>query len=358
MGLTKPVLLKESEFGEYDAFVGRHPHGWVCATSGWIKVLERSFPRITACIYVIREPGDGGSIRSALPLYCVRSAFARARLISVPFATLSDPLFSGEESLDEFVPAFGGDRGGGRGEVEIRVSFSRKRFPDLGRHRSVKIHKCHSLSLETPPDVIYRGFHRTCIRQNIARAEKTGIRVREAGTGDDIRSFYKLYSGTRKDLCLPAMPYDFFRSVWDILVPEGRAMFLIAELGEAEVASMMLLRYGKRVSAEAMGWDTGFVANRPVAFIYWQAIKRAIEDGFSVFDFGRTDPANTSLMDFKGHWGASVTDLTTYRFSDRPIRNLQLSREKAYVRHLGPVIRNIPDGIYHRISDFFYRYIG
>jgi len=52
----------------------------------------------------------------------------------------------------------------------------------------------------------------------------------------------------------------------------------------------------------------------PTTCLVWNAIREAHEDGFRVFDFGRTDSANNSLLDFKLRWGTTVSDLPVYYY--------------------------------------------
>jgi len=39
-----------------------------------------------------------------------------------------------------------------------------------------------------------------------------------------------------------------------------------------------------------------------------------VDEGYQLFDFGRTSPLNKSLMDFKSRWGTEVRDLPEFVF--------------------------------------------
>lgn len=357
----KPELLLPERFEEYDSFVRAHDNGWVCTETVWSEILRECFPHISPCINIICD--KSGSIRSAVPVYHVKSIFTGNRLVGTPFATHSDMLLSNvvDASLSGVILEELQNTTNSR-YVELRSSFcrSQKLFPPgIGHY---KTHKCHTIALEGSESTIYQKLHRTCVRKNITRAEKSNLTIRDASTVGDLSLFYRLYCNTRKKVLLPAMPYRFFNEIFKRLVPKKQALFLIAEQNSTPVASLMLLMYKSRASAEALGWNTAFLAVKPVVYIYWEAIKRALQEGYTLFDFGRTDPQNTSLMDFKSHWGATVTDLNTYRLNthvkpDGLVKAGSGSNVSGFIRR---VLFNTgtPDLLYGLLSGYIYRHMG
>ncbi|MBN1308720.1 MAG: GNAT family N-acetyltransferase [Chitinispirillaceae bacterium] len=280
------------------------------------------------------------------------------RLISIPFATISDPLVTDPDGIDFFLPALKETMAATRSAyAEIRTAFNKESIARNTAFKCSSVYKYHFLTLERPIDDIYKALHRTCVRQNISRAVKSGLEIRRAGNIDDVRIFYRLYYGTRKDLLLPSMPLSFFESIWSLLSPIGAVSFLIAELYGKPVASVMLFKFNRRVSGEAMGWDTSYINIRPVAFLYWEAIKMAHSEGYDVFDFGRTDPSNVSLMEFKNRWGTEVSDLTSYIFPAAAVHN-RLRKSGAAFSLLRKFIFRSPDSLYRLISALCYRHLG
>ncbi len=354
-------LLSESEFDEYDQFVQSHPHGWITSSSGWIKVLESSFPQLRCCTVLLRR-GVNGPICGALPLCNVKSVLTGNRLVSMPFATLSDPLLNSDEDWSvlhsKILELMNITRSN---HIELHVSFSKtKENIPIEKYVVKTVYKCHNINLDQSIDDIYKKLHRTCVRQNISHAEKSGVKIRSVDDLKGVQVFYQLYRTTRKRLSLPAMPLVFFESIWKTFYPSDQVMFLIAEVNKQPAVSMMFFKYGNRVSAEAMGWNTSFTSYRPVAFIYWEGIKNAHYQGYKFFDLGRTDPHNKSLMDFKARWGAMVVDLTEYVypgyvsapvFDNKYIKKISNSIRKA-------IFRNMPEFLYRATSSLIYRHLG
>ena len=87
--MTDVILLDPVSDTRWDPFVENHPYGWICHLSGWKHVLEKSFKQMKG-YYLTLE--DNNRIKAALPIYEIKSIITGKRLVSIPFATLSDPL--------------------------------------------------------------------------------------------------------------------------------------------------------------------------------------------------------------------------------------------------------------------------
>src|SRR5690606_29217589 len=107
--------------------------------------------------------------------------------------------------------------------------------------------------LDRPLEDIKKSFHRQSIRHKIKRAEKSGLAVRIADNETDIQEFYRLYTTTRKRLCLPAQPYGFFKSLWDVFHMQGLIRLLLATKEGTVVAGMISFAFNGRYSTEYLG---------------------------------------------------------------------------------------------------------
>ena len=94
-------LIDPNQDPRWDRFVGNHPFGWICHLSGWKQVLEKSFKHMKGYYFVLVD-GDN-RIKAGLPIYEVKSWLTGNRLISIPFATLCDPLISTNEDMKELL---------------------------------------------------------------------------------------------------------------------------------------------------------------------------------------------------------------------------------------------------------------
>lgn len=355
-------ILSFAEYGkivEWDRFVYEQKHGWITSLSSWANVLEKSFTHIQNKSMVILENGTN-KVLGVLPLYLINSPVSGRRLVSTPFATLGSPLFSDEIDIDTILSYIDKSlQDYGASNIEIRVSSPGLSDKLSGRFSADSVFKCHHLDLMRPLEEIYASLHRSVIRRYVNRAKDTGVVFRIASTLDDIKSFFHLYSMTRKRLLLPAIPLSFFTSIWELYSPQKNVVFLIAEKNGQPAAALMFLAYGNRVSAEALGWDRQFTKEHIVAGLYWEAIKYAHAQGYSVFDFGRTDSQNTSLMEYKKRWGTEIVDLPIYNYpavSQKIKTDAKNSRLALLARKI--IFKRIPAPAYFMASNLYYRFIG
>ena len=87
--MTGVVFIDPVSDHRWDKFVESHPYGWLCHLSGWKKVLEKSFSHMRGYYPVLL---NGSEIKAAMPIFQVKSWLTGQRLVSIPFASLCDPL--------------------------------------------------------------------------------------------------------------------------------------------------------------------------------------------------------------------------------------------------------------------------
>ncbi|MEN6464928.1 MAG: GNAT family N-acetyltransferase [Syntrophaceae bacterium] len=337
----------------WDRFVEAHDFGWVCHLSGWKKVLEDSFRHMKGFYPVLVEDSQ---ILAALPVFEVNSWLTGRRLVSIPFASLCDPLVSSSVELEElFISALSLLRKLRAGRIEIRAFQS---FP-LIRERHVscsKHYKTHFLVLQNP-EALQKKFHRTCVRQKISRAAKSNFALRDARTESDIEHFYTLYCMTRQKLGLPSQPCAFFKNIWKTFSPSGKVQVIFAVKDEKFASALLLFRFKDRVSAEYLGWNNAFTEMSPNHFLFWEAIKAAYTDGFKIFDFGRTSPTSESLMDFKSRWGTEVAELPQLYYPAARRSEAGYANSRKYMI-INKLCSKSPDFIYPMLGNFCYRHLG
>ena len=338
----------------WDGFVETHPLGWVCHLSAWQRILQGSFPHIDGHLLAIR---DKSSIRAGLPVYHVRSWLSGNRLVSIPFATLCGPLVADSDDARLLVDAMLElSRAEGSRYVLIKAM---RRLPPAAEDRFSRSDrfKHHALSVESDLETLRKRFDRSCVRQRIERALKSGLELTAVLDREGLRQFYGMYVKTRKRAGLPPQPFRFIRSLWETLSPSGRLQVHLARFRGAPVAGILLLRFNGRVSTEYLASDKPRPNLSPIQLLVWDAIRKAHDDGFRVFDFGRTDVSNVGLMDFKRRWGTDVSDLPSYCYPESLAETGELgnwSRSAAARR----VIQMLPDRSNALLGGMLYRHMG
>lgn len=350
------ILLDPCMDRRWDSFVESHPFGWVTHLSAWKKVLESTFPHMRGHYLALTE-GDG-RILAGLPLFEVRSPILGTRLVSIPFATLCDPLASNREHVGMLLETANGImRGLGAGCLEVRAHHS-ARLLRGGMMQERLSYKCHFLDLTLPLEQLFAEFHKSAVRYMIKKAGRFPFYLSVARNVADVESFYKLYVLTRKRLSLPPQPLKFFLEIWRQLGPKGGVLFLLAKLKGKTVGGVMLLCHKDRISYEAIGLDESHSRKGTQFFLIWEAIKMAHGQSFKVFDFGRTAVENQGLMTFKGRWGTKVSDLPVFYYPACAV-NGQRPREKTIpYKMVRFVCKLTPMRFYPVLGELVYMHLG
>jgi serine/alanine adding enzyme len=170
--------------------------------------------------------------------------------------------------------------------------------PAFNHQLTEKVHM--RLSLPPKADELWKSIGPK-VRNQVRKAEKEGLEV-AWGRGELLREFYSVYSHNMRDLGTPVFGRRLFQSI-------------LGNLGES--AEICVARYRGRAVAAALLIHGASVTEVPSAsslrhwnhlngnmLVYWHLLKRAIERGQSVFDFGRSS-AGSSTYRFKSQWGAT-----------------------------------------------------
>jgi hypothetical protein len=341
----------------WDEFSRAHPFGLICHSPGWRNFLEGCFRHIRGyCL--VRVAQSSGEFRAGLPVYLVDSPVIGRRLVSIPFASLCDPLVSSTGDFNALVGAALEIMRKHRAQfLEIRALKSAPMLKDERLGISI-YYKTHSLRLESSPGDLMKSFDRTCVRQRISRAERSGLDLVKVKDEKSLRRFQNLNFITRKRLGLPPQPYRILKSFWENFFPSGMADFLMAEKDGRAMAGLMVFKFKDRVSAEISVSDTDYQHFSPNHLLFWEAMKEARTEGYSFFDFGRTAPGNSSLMTFKSRWGTEVSETPHYYYPPEiSTRVTQREKSPAY-RLINRICRNAPDPILMRLGEFIYGHLG
>jgi hypothetical protein len=345
---------------EWDAFVYRHELGLVYDLSVWKRMLEDAFPHIQGRFLTLRD-NKSGQIVAGLPVYRVRSWLLGNRIVSVPFASVCNPLVSSESQLDLLLPEVIEEYRRNRcRRLEIRMTEATQQLshPPLSR---IARFKHHFLPLEKDPDKLFAGFAKTSVCQKVMKAKKAGVIIEEVGDEKSLKVCHAILVNLRHRLCLPAIPYAFFQAMRRHLGPEHLKIF-IATQGGKPVACHLVLTY-KALWTSEYSASTCDALRGVNQLLYWETIRRAIAEGAKIFSFGRTSVTNQGLLSYKRRWNTSEEDLTEYVL----LRASAVVGAPGVVAELvGPqaremfkvLLRNSPVTLNRIIGGYCYRHMG
>lgn len=328
---------------EWDDFV-RHQTGWTpYHLYAWRRVV--SVVHRHDCPYLAARDGSG-TLRGVLPLVRLDSPVFGRYLASMPFLNYGGPL--GDEAAIRALTDHAVHMADG-----ARTDLLELRSPaELGLDLSVS-HRKVTVVLDLPDsgEALLKAL-KAKVRSQVRRPMKEGVEVRFGP--DQLDGFYAVFSRHMRDLGTPVQPRRFFE---EALKGLGHTMWLgCAYLDGEAIACGAGFRWDDQFE---LVWASSLRAHNRIApnmLLYFRFMERCIEDGATLFDFGRCTP-NGGPHRFKKQWGGEDRALWWYQhgpkagggtpspdsgafsYGPRVWRKLPLSLANA----LGPrIVRSIP----------------
>jgi FemAB-related protein (PEP-CTERM system-associated) len=299
--VTLSVQHFQGSPAEWDAFV-RAQHGWThFHLSGWSRAFHRVFGHECPAL-AVHTPD--GALAGVLPLTRVKSLVFGHFLVSQPFVNYGGPLGSVPAVRSLVAEAVRMAAADGVKLLELR---SRVELPvDLPvSHRKVTV----VLDLERDAERTFKRFD-SKLRSQIRRPTKEGVTVRFGH--DQIGPFFRVFARHMRDLGTPVQPQSLFRALAQEFPEE---MWVgCAYLGEEPVAGGVGFRWGSEFE---MTWASSLHAHSRIApnmLVYWSFMERCIQQGVTLFNFGRTTPGSGTHR-FKLQWGSREEPLWWYQRS-------------------------------------------
>lgn len=282
----------------WDEFVRSAP-GWThFHLIGWKTVIERVFGH--ECIYLAARD-DAGQIAGVLPLVRVKSVMFGHYLVSMPFVNYGGPLGSSAA-----VSALGSHAATLALSDGARLLELRSRAPlplELPvSHRKVTV----LLDLPEDAEVLWKRLDAK-VRSQVRRPRKEGVTVRFGP--DQVAPFFTVFARHMRDLGTPTQPQRLFQAIAEVFGED--AWFGCAYLGERPVACGCGFRWEREFE---MTWASSLFELKRIApnmLLYWSFMERAIDDGVTLFNFGRCTPGSGTHR-FKLQWGARDEQLWWY----------------------------------------------
>ncbi|HEX2941259.1 MAG TPA: FemAB family XrtA/PEP-CTERM system-associated protein [Rhodopila sp.] len=291
----------------WDRFVEAMPAGTFFHRAAWANVIERAFRHDTHYAFAERD----GAITGVLPLARVRTRLFGDTLISVPFCVYGGPLAADAETeaaLTGHAEAL--LRRTGASALEFRhlhspVAVERDGWvvrPDLYVTFRKPIDADHDRNMKAIP-----RKQRAMVRKGIQNGL---VSVAHRDTG----MLHRIYAESVRNLGTPVFARHYFRILMDSF---GDAADIVTIMDQdAPIASVMNFYFRDEVLPYYGGGTTAARSRAGNDFMYWEVMRRAVERGFRLFDFGRSK-IGTGSFAFKHNWGFQEQKLQ-YNFHLRP----------------------------------------
>jgi FemAB-related protein (PEP-CTERM system-associated) len=255
----------------------------------WRDLIEDVFRHRTH--YLVAE--RGGRLVGVLPLVRVRSLLFGDALVSMPFAVYGGAAVDDEparQALHRSAEALARDLGVGHLELRNRTPTE----PDWPRQDLYVTFRKELLPEVEANLLAIPRKQRAMVRKAIDRRL-----VSEIDEGVD--RFFDLYSDNQHRHGTPPFPQRYFEALRRSFGADCEVLTVLDTTG-TPVSSVLSFYFRDEVLPYYAGDDQRARALAANDFKYWELMRRAVDRGLRVFDYGRSK-RDTGSFDFKKNWG-------------------------------------------------------
>lgn len=277
------------------------------------------------------------------------------RIVTLPFSDLCDPITPDSETwhslsthlLREQCP------------VLVRCLHNMVPLTDT-RFTVAKQARWHGLDLRPDSEAQLRRLPNSC-RWRIRRAQREGVTIRRAEREEEMREFFTLHRGIRKQKYrLLAQPYGFFANIWRHFLALSQGVLFLAYYQEKIIGSVVFLVWKDTLYYKFSATDPAYLHLGMSELLIWEGIQYGKAAGLTALDFGLSDWDQEGLISFKRKF---ATEEKTISFLRHVPEHLPLPYEQQ-ARSLLPQLTElftdttVPDHITDRAGEVLYRFFA
>lgn len=281
-------LLEPADYQRWDNYVNASDVASFFHLSGWQRVMQQAFSHKTYYYFAEQD----GQITGILPLVHINSLLFGNALISNAFCVYGGIVASNDQAfaaLQNQAQQLARELGVDYLEMRNR----QQQHPDWPyKQLYVTFRKTLDTDHEKNLAAIPRK-QRAMVRAGI----KAGLTSVVDGS---IERFYQAYSESVRNLGTPVFPKRYFQVLKQVFADDCE--ILVIEHEGRLVAGVMSFYFKDEVLPYYGGGNDLARDLKGNDFMYWEVMRRAVEKGYKVFDYGRSKEGTGSYR-FKKHWG-------------------------------------------------------
>jgi len=340
-------IIDPTRYDGWDDLILSHSDYSFFHSSGWAEVLYKSYGYTPLYFTVFQN----GRISALLPLMEVNSLLTGKRGVSLPFTDYCGPIINGNiqiQDLLDYIIEYGKKCYWKSLEIRNGNNLLPLTLPSI-------TYLGHALSLSEKEDQIFSGF-RDSTKRNIKRALKEGVEVGIFTSFDSVKEFYRLHCLTRRDHGLPPQPYRFFKNIYQYVISKGSGIVVLTSYQSKYIAGAVFFHLGRKVLYKYGASDRRYQHLRANNLVMWEAIKWYSQNGYKSLCFGRTEPENQGLIQFKSGWGTTEQQINYYRYDFR--KELFISTQSRVIGFYNKIFRKMPIPLLKKFGSILYKHTG
>jgi hypothetical protein len=316
-------------------------------TATWANILHESYG-YTPLYFTINDENRSTAM---IPFTEVNSPLTGKRGVSLPFTDYCEPIVSHIDQCEEIFN-YVTDYGKKNGWKYIEMRGGQKFFD---KHESSEYYFGHTLGLTEGIKKISSKF-RDSTKRNIKKALKEEVKVEITYSLKALNEVIRLNALTRREHGLPSQPYHFFKKIYDEIILKHKGFISLAIYKNTAVAGNMYFCHGKNVIFKYGASDRIYHHLRPNNLVMWEAIKWCCENGYKYLCFGKTEPDNDGLRQFKTGWGTEESIIKYYRYDLR--RNSFVKTAPLVLDFQHKIFNKLPIPLLNALGTLLYKHMG
>ena len=281
----------------------------------------------------------------------VKSFLTGKRGVSLPFTDHCPPIAENEHAFHEMfkhVIDYGEKANWNAIDLKCCVNYLR------GTTLPFETFLTHDLNVSQNQEEIFSAF-RDSTKRNIKKAIQNRVQVKVQNSLKSVKQYYRLNCMTRKQHGLPPQPFHFFKKIHEHIISQNKGFVSIATHQENVIAGAVFFHFHNQAIFKYGASDQKYLNLRPNNLVMWEAIKWYCQNGFKIFNFGRTELQHKGLLQFKNGWGTTEEILNYYRYD---------LKENCFVPKNGGIkssynlLKIMPAPLLRLTGNLLYRHVG
>lgn len=340
-------MMASPSIKNWNELILNEPGHSVFHTTNWASVLQKAYGYTPIYFAGNRDKKSG----TLAPFMEIDSPFTGKRGVSLPFADYCEPLASSAAAFSElFASIVEYGRNNSWDYVEVRGGSDFLQKADRSKE-----FLGHRLDLMPGPETIFPRL-RESTRRNIRKARQGNLNITISTSLESLNEFYRLHRVTRREQGLPSQPEDFFKHCHEEILAKNLGFIALASCRNRVIAAHVYFHFGQEVIYKYGASDKAFLHLRANNLLMWEAIVWSCNNGYKLFSFGRTDPDNSGLRQFKSGWGATEYSIDYYRYD---LRKNSFTREDTIINPFAKkILAALPIPALTAMGKLLYRHIG
>lgn len=280
--------LKKIDETKWDQYVVSHKLSTIYHFISYRRVVECAFGHRP--IYLLAK--NGNRIVGVLPLFIIKSRIFKNCLISLPFCNYGGPLSDNQEIEQALIEK--------AKNIVVREELNFFETRSEAKIKSNLIDRTDKgsviISLPKSESQLWSQIgtnRRTCIRKG--RINNLRVTLEKTSV-----NFYKVYSENQRNLGSPVISNQYFS---EFLKAFPSNSGVLTASNEDSILSSVFFAVHPNKTLEITYAGTSRLGRTKTAtvFLYWEALRYCLSNGYKVFDFGRST-LNSNSYFFKLRW--------------------------------------------------------